>query len=67
MDTRCKGRFTLRDNRSNPRRSLELYDDATNTRNHTVKKVQWFDEQSDVGANRGFYLCVATTQIISSR
>jgi hypoxanthine phosphoribosyltransferase len=30
--------------------SLELYDDNTNTRNATVKKTQWFDEQSGVGS-----------------
>ena len=30
--------------------SLELYDDNTNTRNTTVKKTQWFDEQSGVGS-----------------
>ena len=29
--------------------SLELYDDNTNTRNTSVKKVQWFDEMSGVG------------------
>ena len=29
--------------------SLELYDDATNTRRKTVEKVQWFDETSGVG------------------
>jgi hypothetical protein len=29
--------------------SLELYDDSTNTKNTTVKKVQWFDETSGVG------------------
>ena len=30
--------------------SLELYDDSTNTARSTVKKVQWFDEQSEVGS-----------------
>ena len=29
--------------------SLELYDDTTNTKNHFVRKVQWFDETSGVG------------------
>lgn len=30
--------------------SLELYDDTTNTARKEVKKVQWFDETSGVGA-----------------
>ena len=30
--------------------SLELYDDSTNTARSTVKKIQWFDEQSEVGS-----------------
>ena len=30
--------------------SLELYDDATNTARSTVKKIQWFDEHSEVGS-----------------
>jgi len=30
--------------------SLELYDDSTNTARKEVKKVQWFDETSGVGA-----------------
>ena len=29
--------------------ALELYDDNTNTRNTTVKKIQWFDETSGIG------------------
>ena len=31
--------------------ALELYDDNTNTRNTTVKKIQWFDETSGIGRN----------------
>ena len=30
--------------------SLELYDDSTNTARSTVKKIQWFDEHSEVGS-----------------
>lgn len=30
--------------------SLELYDDSTNTARPEVKKIQWFDENSDVGS-----------------
>lgn len=30
--------------------SLELYDDATCTARKEVKKIQWFDEQSEVGS-----------------
>jgi hypoxanthine phosphoribosyltransferase len=30
--------------------SLELYDDTNNTARPTVKKIQWFDEQSEVGS-----------------
>ncbi len=30
--------------------SLELYDDTTKTMNQCVKKVQWFDETSEVGS-----------------
>lgn len=30
--------------------SLELYDDSTNTAGTTVKKIQWFDENSEVGS-----------------
>lgn len=30
--------------------ALELYDDSTNTARSSVKKVQWFDENSDVGS-----------------
>ena len=33
--------------------SLELYNDSTNCQNDHVKKVQWFDETSGVGAVRG--------------
>ena len=31
--------------------ALERYDDNTNTRNTTVKKIQWFDETSGIGRN----------------
>ena len=30
--------------------SLELYDDSTNTARSRVKKIQWFDETSEVGS-----------------
>eukprot|EP00535_Pseudo-nitzschia_heimii_P011081 CAMPEP_0197200186 /NCGR_PEP_ID=MMETSP1423-20130617/34268_1 /TAXON_ID=476441 /ORGANISM="Pseudo-nitzschia heimii, Strain UNC1101" /LENGTH=194 /DNA_ID=CAMNT_0042654061 /DNA_START=147 /DNA_END=728 /DNA_ORIENTATION=+ len=30
--------------------SLELYDDSTNTARSKVKKIQWFDERSEVGS-----------------
>ena len=30
--------------------SLELYDDSTQTARPEVKKIQWFDENSDVGS-----------------
>jgi hypothetical protein len=30
--------------------SLELYDDSTNTARSTVEKIQWFDENSEVGS-----------------
>lgn len=30
--------------------SLELYNDSTNTARSTVKKIQWFDEHSEVGS-----------------
>ncbi|OEU08327.1 PRTase-like protein, partial [Fragilariopsis cylindrus CCMP1102] len=30
--------------------SLELYDDTNNTTKPEVKKIQWFDEQSEVGS-----------------
>ncbi|VEU33655.1 unnamed protein product [Pseudo-nitzschia multistriata] len=30
--------------------SLELYDDSTNTARSSVKKIQWFDEASEVGS-----------------
>ena len=33
--------------------SLELYDDRTNTMNDKVKKVQWFDDTTEVAKNIG--------------
>jgi hypoxanthine phosphoribosyltransferase len=33
--------------------SLELYNDATNTKNAAVKRVQWYDEDEGLGALKG--------------